>query len=1062
MSGYNDDLTDREQTTVDAETGGGTALMIRRPVLALVISLLIVVAGLAGLYGAEIRELPDVDRPVITVTTNFAGASPETVDRELTAIVEGAIARVSGVASMSSTSTLGRSRVTVEFSDSTDLNVAASDVRDALGRVTNNMPDGADDPRIVKADANSDPVMRLAVTSDRYNVQDMTILVEDLVVDRLAAVPGVADVNVYGDREKIFRVDVDQSRLAAFGLTLADLRSALSNVALDVPAGSLTAQTSDIVVRATADVTTPEGFEDLYINDRIRFRDVANVTLGADPGDSVLRANGRTGLGMGIIRQSASNTLEISQGVRAATQAIQAILPEGVDIRVTSDDATFISGAIDEVRTTLVLAVLIVIAIIFLFLRDWRATIIPAVTLPVSLIGAFAAIWLAGFSVNILTLLALVLATGMVVDDAIVVLENIVRKRNEGMGVRAAAVIGTREVFFAVITTTATLAAVFIPISFLPGQAGGLFTEFGFVLAFTVMISSVVALTLCPMLASRLIKRRDMSAANSKPSRFMAFGGYMSGVYSRLLRRALDAPLVVIVIALMAAGAAFALLPTIPQELTPPEDRAVALVRISAPQGVSLDYTRSRMTEIERLVSPLRDSGEVQNIFAIAGTGGSSNNGFMVLTLAPWGERERSQADIVGELNRAIATVPGLRAFAIQPNSLGIRGAGNGLQFAFVGNSYDELAEVGQQMVEKLEQDPRFNQIRLSYETTQPQISVQIDRARASDLGVNIDGLAEALQALLDGREVAQVFIEDRSFPVKLLSTNNPINDPTDLESIYLKAGDGRIVPMSTIATLTEKAVAPDLRRESQMRSVSITAGLSPAFALGDAWAEAVVMAEPLMPGGVRIIPLAEAATLDQSSNDMLITFGIAIIVVLLVLSAQFESFVSAFIIISTVPLGLACAIFAMAMTGGSLNVYSQIGLVLLVGVMAKNGILIVEFANQLRNTGMDIRSAIEEASNIRLRPVMMTMISTVLGSVPLLLAFGAGAEARVALGWVIVGGLGLAMIATLFLTPVAYLLLARFATPSAEEERRLDVELREAGELASRRNAQPELSPGE
>jgi HAE1 family hydrophobic/amphiphilic exporter-1 len=748
--------------------------------------------------------------------------------------------------------------------------------------------------------------------------------------------------------------------------------------------------------------------------------------------------------------------------VRAATEGIQAILPEGVDIRVTSDDATFISGAIEEVRTTLILAVLIVIAIIFLFLRDWRATIIPAVTLPVSLIGAFAAIWLAGFSVNILTLLALVLATGMVVDDAIVVLENIVRKRNEGMGVRAAAVIGTREVFFAVITTTATLAAVFIPISFLPGQAGGLFTEFGFVLAFTVMISSVVALTLCPMLASRLIKRRDMSTANSKPSRFVAFGGYMSGIYSRLLRRALDAPLIVIVIALMAAGSAFALLPTIPQELTPPEDRAVALVRISAPQGVSLDYTRSRMTEIERLVSPLRDSGEVQNIFAIAGTGGSSNNGFMVLTLAPWGERERSQADIVGELNRAIATVPGLRAFAIQPNSLGIRGAGNGLQFAFVGNSYDELAEVGQQMVEKLEQDPRFRQIRLSYETTQPQISVQIDRARASDLGVNIDGLAEALQALLDGREVAQVFIEDRSFPVKLLSTNNPINDPTDLESIYLKAGDGRIVPMSTIATLTEKAVAPDLRRESQMRSVSITAGLAPAFALGDAWAEAVVMAEPLMPGGVRIIPLAEAATLDQSSNDMLITFGIAIIVVLLVLSAQFESFVSAFIIISTVPLGLACAIFAMAMTGGSLNVYSQIGLVLLVGVMAKNGILIVEFANQLRNTGMDIRSAIEEASNIRLRPVMMTMISTVLGSVPLLLAFGAGAEARVALGWVIVGGLGLAMIATLFLTPVAYLLLARFATPSAEEERRLDVELREAGELANRRNAQPELSPGE
>ena len=1060
MTGQDKEPADPVPPGNAAETGGGTALMVRRPVLAMVISLLIVVAGFAGLYGAEIRELPDVDRPVITVTTGFTGAAPETVDRELTAVIEGAVARVTGVASMSSTSTLGRSRVTVEFSDSSDLNVAASDVRDALGRVTNNMPDGADDPRIVKADANSDPVMRLAVTSDRYNVQDMTILVEDLVVDRLAAVAGVADVNVYGDREKIFRVDVDQSRLAAFGLTLADLRSALSNVALDVPAGSLTARTSDIVVRATADVTTPEGFENLFINDRVRFRDVASVTLGADPGDSVLRANGRTGIGMGIIRQSASNTLEISQGVRAATRAIQAILPEGVDIRVTSDDATFISGAIDEVRSTLVLAVLIVIAIIFLFLRDWRATLIPAVTLPVSLIGAFAAIWLAGFSVNILTLLALVLATGMVVDDAIVVLENIVRKRNEGMGVRAAAVLGTREVFFAVITTTATLAAVFIPISFLPGQAGGLFTEFGFVLAFTVMVSSVVALTLCPMLASRLIKRRDMTKAGGKDSAFVAFGNYLSRIYASLLHRALDAPLVVIVIALMAAGAALALLPTIPQELTPREDRAVALMRISAPQGVSLDYTRAKMTEIERLVAPLQQSGEVRNVFAIAGIGGSANGGFMVLTLAPWGERLRSQDEIVRQVNGMLGSVPGVRAFAIQPNSLGIRGAGNGLQFAFVGNSYDELADVARQMVDRLEQDPRFRQIRLSYETTQPQISVRIDRERASDLGVNIDGLAEALQALLDGREVAQVFIEDRSFPVKLMSTSNPINDPTDLESIYLKARDGRIVPMSTIATLTEKAVAPDLRRESQMRSVSITAGLTPGFALGDAWSGAVTMAEPLMPDGVRIIPLAEAATLDQSSRDMLITFGIAIIVVLLVLAAQFESFVSAFIIISTVPLGLACAIFAMAMTGGSLNVYSQIGLVLLVGVMAKNGILIVEFANQLRNRGMDIRKAIEEASNIRLRPVMMTMISTVLGSVPLLLAFGAGAESRVALGWVIVGGLGLAMIATLFLTPVAYLMLARFATPSVEEERRLDAELREVGDKGGHGAPESDLAP--
>ena len=1029
--------------TLASIMGGGASIFVRRPVLALVINLLIIVAGIAGLYGGEIRELPDVDRPVISITTQYDGASPETIDRELTAVVEGAVARVSGVSSISSQSSFGRSRVTIEFSDDTDLSVAAADIRDALGRISNGMPDGADDPRIVKADADASAVMRLAVTSASMSVQDLTILVEDEVVDRLAAVPGVADVQVYGDREKVFRIDVDQSRLAALGLTVANLRNALASVSYDVPAGSLTANTQDIVVRATADVTTVEDFENLYINDRVQFRDIASVTLGPDPGASVLRANGATGIGMGIVRQAKSNTLEISNGVRQATEDLKRIMPDGVDIRVTSDDATFIRGSIDEVRTTLIIAIAIVIAIIFMFLLDWRATLTPAVTLPIALIGTFAAIYLAGFSVNILTLLALVLATGMVVDDAIVVLENIVRKRNEGMGPRAAAVIGVREVFFAVITTTATLAAVFIPISFLPGQAGGLFREFGFVLAFAVMLSSVVALTLCPMLASRLIKGRDMDGSHGT-SPLHRFGGWLTILYQRILHKALDAPLIVVIIAVITTAAAFGLLRSIPQELTPPEDRSIALMRVSAPQGVSLDFTREKMREIERLVEPLRESGEVQNIFSIAGMGSSANSGFMVLTLAPWEERSRGQAEIVADMNRYVRQVAGVRAFAIQPNSLGIRGAGNGLQFAFVGNSYAELGEAAARMERLLEDDPRFNQVRLSYETTQPQLSVRINRERASDLGVDINGLAEAMQALLDGRQVAEVFINDRSYPVKLVSTTTPINDPTDLEAIYLQAGDGRIVPMSTIAELREKAVAPSLSREQQLRSVSLTTGLAEGFALGDAYREVQRIAEPLLPPGARVIPLAEAATLDQSSRDMVFTFGIAIVVVLLVLAAQFESFVSALIIMATVPLGLACAIFAMAITGTSLNVYSQIGLVLLVGIMAKNGILIVEFANQLRNRGRSVREAIEQAANIRLRPVMMTMISTVLGAVPLIFAFGAGAEARTSLGWVIVGGLGLATLATLFLTPVAYLLLARLSAPSAASEARLQRELQE------------------
>ncbi|MCB1458093.1 MAG: efflux RND transporter permease subunit, partial [Nitratireductor sp.] len=651
---------------------------------------------------------------------------------------------------------------------------------------------------------------------------------------------------------------------------------------------------------------------------------------------------------------------------------------------------------------------------------------------------------------NILTLLALVLATGMVVDDAIVVLENIVRRRNQGLGIRAAAVIGTREVFFAVVTTTATLAAVFVPLSFLPGQAGSLFQEFGFVLAFSVLLSSIVALTLCPMLASRVLREyREETAGHANA--LQAFGKKAANLYHWLLSKALDNPLVVLVASALFATFAMSLLTTIPRELTPREDRAVALMRISAPQGVSLDYTTAQMRTLERLVAPLRESGEVRNLFAIAGTGGSANSGFMVLTLAPWEERSRSQNDIVGDINKLVSTVPGVRAFAIQPNSLGIRGAGNGLQFALVGNSYSELAESAAKLVELMEQNPRFGQVRLSYETTQPQLSVSINRERATDLGIDISGLAETLQAVLDGREVAQVFIRDRAFPVKIVSTTSPINDPTDLESIFLKTADGRMVPMSTIATLEEKAVAPSLSREQQLRAVSITAGLVPDFALGDAYGELVKLAEPLLLPGMRVIPLAEAATLDQSSRDIFVTFAIAIIVVLLVLAAQFESFVSAFIIMATVPLGLACAVVAMKFTGGTFNVYSQIGLVLLVGVMAKNGILIVEFANQLRNGGLSIREAIAESSRIRLRPVMMTMISTVLGALPLVFAFGAGAEAREALGWVIVGGLGLATIATLFLTPIAYLLLARFSEPAIREEQRLQRELEHASSRLER-----------
>ena len=797
-------------------------------------------------------------------------------------------------------------------------------------------------------------------------------------------------------------------------------------------------------MRTTATVTTPGGFEALELAPDVRLGDVARVSLGPAPNQTVLRANGQTGLGLGVIRQATSNTLEISRAVHAVVDELQGTLPDDVNIFVTSDDAVFINGAITEVLKTLALAVAIVVAVIFVFLRDARATLIPAVTIPVALIGTLAAIWLAGFSVNILTLLALVLATGLVVDDAIVVLENIVRRRAEGIGARAAAVLGTGQVVFAVITTTATLAAVFVPLSFLPGQAGGLFREFGFTLAMAVTISSVVALSLCPMLASRLLAH-DGDAAPPRRGLMARLGDGLAALYRGLLRAALGAPFVVVVAAVLFAATAAMVAGTIRQELTPREDRAIALMSVSAPQGVSLDYTNAKLREIERVIAPLQDSGEVTNVFSITGFG-ADNRGFMVMRLARWDRRARSQDEIVGDINGRLRGVIGVRAFAIQPNSLGIRGAGRGLSFAVTGDDYAQLAEVAETLVARLQDIPAMGQVRADYETTQPQLFIRIDRERAADLGIDIAGLGEALRAVLEGRSVGEVFIGANTYDVRMLSTSDPVNDPGDLERIFLQTGDGRMVPMSTIVTLQERAIAPELNREGQKRAVAITASLTPELALGDALARVEAEAADLMAPVNRIVPLAEAATLDQTSSGLALTFGFAVAVVFLVLAAQFESTVSAVVVMATVPLGLACAVFALLLTGQSLNVYSQIGLVMLIGIMAKNGILIVEFANQLRDRGEGVRDAILGACTIRLRPVMMTMASTVLGGVPLILSSGAGAEARTALGWVIVGGLGLATLMTLFLTPVVYLLLARFSPPRARQEARLQAELDAAG----------------
>jgi HAE1 family hydrophobic/amphiphilic exporter-1 len=1039
-------------------SGDLAALCVRRPVLASVMSLLIVIGGFAAYLGVQVRELPNVDRPVITVRTDFPGATPDAVDSQVTNAIEGAVARVPGLVSLSSTSSRGRSRVVAEFSDSTDMNAAASDVRDAVSAVRRRLPTDAEEPVIVKADSDGQAVMRLSVVSDTVPIDELTALAENMVVDRLSAVEGVADVQIWGLRRPTFRVVIDPSALASRGLAVNDVQTALRTVLADQPAGTFNSGGQTLLVEAAASARSVEELAATYINARTRIGDIAEVTLGPGDRETILRANGQTGIAMGVIRQAQSNTIAISDGIRAAVDELNAALPPGVFVEVRSDEAVFVRGAISEVVFTLFIATLLVISIILLFFRSVRATFIPAITVPVAIIGTLAAIWLMGFSVNVLTLLALVLATGIVVDDAIVVLENIERRRAEGLGPRAAAVLGTRQVFFAVIATTLTLAAVFVPISFLPGTAGKLFSEFGYVLAASVMLSSFVALTLVPMLASRLLKdaqgTKDQIDRRARFDILGRFGTAVTRLYASALNLALRMPVVVLVIAAVFAMISIAAFRSLPEELTPPEDRGFILAFVSAPQGSSLEFTSNKVLEVEEVIRPVIERGDAQGLLSIIGLGGRANSALLIAPLVDWRDRELSQADIVSELRRSMGGIVGIQVQMRTPNSLGIRGAGQGLQFAVRGSEYGSIAVAAEDLVRVLEdRAPQLTNPMLAFDLTQPQLSIQINRDLAADLGLSAENVTLALQTMLDGRRVGDVNVADRTIPVEMRGPEGAISNPMDLENLFIRARDNRLVPLSSVVTLDEMAVAPSLQREGQMRAVPINASLADGYDLRSAMTIVSSLASETLPPGMNIQFLGEAAALDQTSRGVYLTFAFALIIVLLVLAAQFESFVSAAVIMVTVPFGLGAALIAMALTGGSLNIYSQIGLVILIGLMAKNGILIVEFANQLRDRGASVADAIREASVVRFRPVMMTLLSTALGGVPLILSGGPGAEARQALGYVVVGGLTLSVLFTLFLTPVAFSLVARFAKPRAAEQQRLEGELAYATSLEQKSN---------
>jgi hydrophobic/amphiphilic exporter-1 (mainly G- bacteria), HAE1 family len=1015
------------------------ALSVRRPTLVVVLNLLIVIAGLAALFGVEVRELPDVDRPTVTVRAFFSGASPETMDAEVTSIIEGAVARVSGIKSINAASEENNCRVRAEFYANVDLDVAANDIREAVAAIQRDLPDGVDEITIVKADADASPIIRLALVSDKLSQEALTRIAENDVSAELSAIPGVAAVELFGNQKKVLRVVVEPMRLAGYGLSIDDVAKVLIGTSLDVPAGSFKSDDQMLLVRADASVWKPGEVERLQLRDDVRLGDVARAFYGPADAESYTLLNGRRVVGLGIVRRAKSNTVAISDAVGKTLIQLNRRLKDAQVVKI-SDDAGFIRGSIQEVIKSLSIAVMVVISVIFLFMGNLRPTIIPAVAIPIALVGTIAAIWLAGFSINILTLLALVLATGMIVDDAIVVIENIERQRALGQPPYAASVIGTRQVFFAVLATTATLISVFLPITFLPSMAGRLFAEFGFVLAFSVAISSFVALSLGPMLASRLL------TGKSSPERPIMgrLGKTITKLYIRLLEFTLSARLVVVAVAVVSALVAIIIFPTIDRELLPREDRGVIMVMMQGPDGVGLDYMDRQSAKAEALFQSLRDSKEVNSVYSIVGRW-DTNRVFILAPLADWSERERSQSNIIKGLRAPLRAIPGAHARFRTPNSLNLRRAGGNIEFALTGSNYPDIASAADAFLAAMhERLPQLEDPEIEYQQTQPQLSVRVNRRRAEDLGVSIDGIVNTLKAMVGGYEVTELNVDDRSIPVLLESAAGAINDPSDLYNLFVTARDGQLVPLSTFVTLEEAGVAAELDRTAQRRAIEIDTPMPPGYAMQTAINDIQDLADEVLPSGIGLHFINEAAALRDTSNDVAITFGIAILVVLLVLAAQFESLLSAIVIILTVPFGLAAAVFALKLTGTTINIYSQIGLIMLVGLMAKNGILVVEFADQLRDRGLPVAEAVREAAITRLRPVMMTMLSTVLGALPLIIGSGAGFEARHTIGWVVFGGLGIATVFTLILIPVFYSVLASLAPPRAHAGVRLDRELRE------------------
>jgi len=1000
-------------------------LCIRRPVLATVLSLVILLVGIVSFQRLTVREYPNIDPPVVTVETFYPGASAAIIESQVTKILEDALAGLEGVDVMTSVSREEFSQVTITFLLSRDPESSASDVRDRVSRARGLLPTEVRDPVVQKTEADAQPVMYLAFSSDRHDPMFITDFADRRVKDRLQSLPGVALVRVLAERRYSMRITLQPERLAAYGLTPQDIEDALRRQNVEVPAGRIESAQREFTVTSETDLRTTDQFNQLILRDRdgflVRLRDVGEAKIMPEEERFAARFKGQTAVALGVVKQSTANPLEVSAGVAREMEAIRQSLPPGMHVEVAYDSAVFIRASIDNVFETIAEAVALVVLIIFFFLRSLRATLIPLVTIPVSLLGACAVMVALGFSINTLTLLAAVLAIGLVVDDAIVMLENIHRHVEEGQPPMQAALRGAREIGFAIIAMTLTLAAVYAPVGFQPGTTGKLFTEFAWTLAAAVVVSGFVALTLSPMMCSLLLKHEHRHGAL-----YNLIEGFIGGLtrgYRATLAGALRARWLVLLIGAGVAGGGALLFMSLKSELSPTEDRGVLLGVYIAPEGSTLAYTDGYAKRLEAMY---REIPEVNRYFVITGFP-VVTNGISFVRVNDWAERTRSIFQIQRELGpKMFAGAPGVLAFPITPGSLGQNFLGKPVSVVVqTSQSYEDLAQMMQRLTERVGRIPGITNIESDLQLNKPQLKVELDRDKAAAMGVNPIEVGRALETLLGGREVTRFKKEGEQYNVVVKLADVDRSNPDDLNRIYVRSNAGTMIGLANVIH-TQEGVAPkELNHFNQLRAATLSASLSPELAQGEALKLIEQAAREALPD-VQLDYSGASREFFQSSSGIAFTLGLALVFIFLVLAAQFESFVDPFIIMLTVPFAMAGAFLALQLSGNTWNIYSQVGVVTLVGLITKHGILIVEFSNQLRESGRTLQAAVIEAATLRLRPILMTTGAMVLGAVPLAIAVGAGAESRRAIGWAIVGGLLVGTLFTLFVVPTVYTLLAR------------------------------------